>query len=302
VTHRVALYTVHVRRKRDNRRDFLPLGDIDENGTSLAMVLASYLADDFEAVNDEKTRSLRCEAVDAAGIDLFAMFRHGQTGVAADIVDKRGELRLRQSPDDTQRVRCGALLRLPPAGDMGWLAAHINNGRSVKGLMEKEIQARFRSDFPRLVLEIKPFVLGSVLLAAVEQDRIDSVKLIRWDHPSDRAAGTGKWVSGGMAAKVELSIKPRGQMKRLLSRLPLQFLHGDSDVFGEIVQFEGLTFDEAKLEVTLDDGTRRTFNIEHPDAGHAFTEDLGELRLEDGEPTVASLREGLRRALLSVAG
>jgi hypothetical protein len=300
--HRVATYTVQVRRKRDTTGDFLPFGDIDDKGTNLANLLKRYLTDHFEAVNDEETRSLHCEDVAVQGIDLFAMFRHGLTGVAADIIDKQGVRRIRQSADDTSRVLCGALLRLPPAGEMGWLAAHINNGRAVKGLMEKGIQARFRSDFPGLVLEIKPFVLGSVLLEAVEHDRIDCVKLIRYDEPSDRAAGVGKWVGGGTSAKLELSIKPRGQVKRLLSQLPLQFLHGDPDVFGEIVQFQGMRFNEAKLEVTLGDDTHRTFNIERPEAGHAFTEDLSDLQLEDGEPTPASLRAALGLALSNVSG
>jgi hypothetical protein len=275
------------------------LGDINEEGVSLASVIASYLTDDFESVNEDGTRTLHCETAESHGSDLFAMFRHGQTGVAADIIGKRGEFRLRQSPDDTQRVRCGALLRLPPALEMGWLAAHINNGRGAKGLMDKGIQARFRRSYPGLVLEIKPFVSGSVLLAAVEENRIDSVRLIRWDQSSD-SAGAGKWVNDGDAAKIELSIKPRGQVKRLLSRLPQQFLQGNSDVFGEIVQFEGMRFDEAKLEVTLADGTRRTFNIEHPDSGHAFTEDMGDLRTEEGEPTPASLLAALRSALSNV--
>jgi hypothetical protein len=302
MTHRVALYTVQVRRKRDKSGDFLPFGDINKEGANLLESIRGYLADHFEVANEEGTRVLQCENVEIERSELFAMFRHGLTGVAADIIDKLGDLRIRQSIDDTSRVLCGALLQLPPAADMGWLAAHISNGRAVKGLMEKGLLARFRSDFPDLVLETKPFVRGSMLLEAVEQDRIDSVKLIRWNEPSDRAAGAGKWVGGATSAKLELSIKPRGQVKRVLSRLPLQFLRGNSDVFGEIVQFEGMTFDEAKLEVTLDDGTRRTFNIERPEAGHAFSEDLHDLRMEDGEPSPESLRAALRRALSNVSG
>ena len=299
MAHRVALYTVQVRRKRDTSGGFLPLGDIDAQGTSLAELILRYLGDHFEAVNDEGTRSLHCEAAEWDGLNLFAMLRHGQTGVAADIIGKEGEYRLRQSVDDTQRIRCGALLRLPPPTEMGWLAAHINNGRAAKGLVEKGVQARFRQDFPALLLEIKPFVSGSVLLTAVEQDQITTVRLIRWDESSDKA-GAGKWVRDGTAAKLELSIKPKGQVKRLLSRLPLQFLLGDSDVLGQIVQYDGMRFDEVKLEVALPDGTQRTFNIEHPDAGHAFTEDLNELRTEDGEPMPDSLRAALARALSNV--
>jgi hypothetical protein len=109
-------------------------------------------------------------------------------------------------------------------------------------------------------------------------------------------------VDGGVTAKLELSITPSGRTRRILSSLPHRFLQGDSSAFGEIVQYEGLHFDEARLEVTLPDGSRRTFNIEHPDAGHPFTEDIDGLVMENGDPTSPSLRAALRLALSDVSG
>ena len=72
--------------------------------------------------------------------------------------------------------------------------------------------------------------------------------------------GAAKWVDDGTAAKIELSITPRGQLKRLLSGLPLRFLHGNVDVLGEIVQFEGMTFNEATCRSPLQ---RHTANVQH---------------------------------------
>jgi hypothetical protein len=63
--------------------------------------------------------------------EVFAEFLHGQTGMAADIVDEVGSLLLRQSPADTQRVRCGVFLRLSPAQRMGWLNATGFSGLGV---------------------------------------------------------------------------------------------------------------------------------------------------------------------------
>lgn len=54
--HRATVYTVRVRRKRETE-DFLPLGDIDGNGTDLAGVLAGYLGD-LESFDAEETRSV----------------------------------------------------------------------------------------------------------------------------------------------------------------------------------------------------------------------------------------------------
>jgi hypothetical protein len=298
--HRVAVHTVRTRRKR--AEGYQLLGDIDNQGSSLMAILAGYLSD-LEAVNADETRSLRSTDASAERDEVFVVLRHGQTGLAADIVDKVGELRLRQTPDDTQRVRCGSLFVLPAAEQTGWLAVHINNQRHIKGLLEKGTQERFRLDFPDMILEIKPYVMGSVLQKAVEQDRIDKVRLVTWEQPHDRAlSATDKWVRQGTVAKVEMIITPRGRIERILSGLPLRFLRGDQQAFGEIVEFEGIRFDEAKLEVALEDGTRRTFNIEQPDAGHAFTEDLTGLQLEDGEPTDVSLRAALRGALSTVIG
>ncbi len=298
--HRVAVYTVRTRRKR--AEGYQLLGDIDDQGSNLTAILADHLSE-LESVSADETRSVACTDVTVERDEVFVVLRHGQTGLAADIVDKIGELRLRQTPDDTQRVRCGCLFVLPAAEETGWLAVHINNERHIKGLLEKGIQERFRADFPDMVLEIKPYVMGSVLQKAVEEGRIDKLRLITWEQPHDRAiAATDKWVRQGAAAKLEMIITPRGRIERILSSLPLRFLRGDQQAFGEIVEFEGIRFDEAKLEVALEDGTRRTFNIERPDAGHAFTEDLTGLQMEDGEPTDASLRAALRSALSTVMG
>ena len=274
------------------------MGDIDGQGSSLIAVLDRYLSEGFEPSTTDETKNLHCETVEVQDDELFVVLRLGQSGVAADIVNKTGSLLLRQSPDDIQRVRCGALFRLPPPATIGWLAAHVNNGRPVRGLMEKGIQARFHDEFPRLILEFRPYVIGSALESAVEQNLIEKVRLIRYERPNDRAAAaTDKWVSAGTAATMELSLTPHGKLEHILSNLPLRFLHGDKDAFGEIVQFQGLTFDEAKVEVVLPDGAHRTFNLEQPDAGHPLTEQMYGLQMEGGEPTVASLRTELRHAL-----
>jgi hypothetical protein len=303
MNQRVAVYTVRVRPKRD-LETYRPLGDIDDQGTSLMSILLSYM-EDFESVSADETRSVRGGGNVVDQGEVLLMLLHGQTGMAADIVDKVGDLRLRQSADDTSRVRCGCLIRLPTAADIGWLASHINNGRHTKGLLEKGIQELFRQQFRDFVLEIKPYVMGSVLQRAVQQGRIDKIRLVKLERPDDRAlTGAGKWVVAGTTAKAEMILTPRGRLNRILSDLPQRFLGGDQGVFGEIVQYEGITFDEAKLEVELDDGTHRTFNIERPDAGHAFTEDLRNVVLDDGEPTEASLLAALRQALttFSVGG
>lgn len=302
MTHRAALYTVRVRQKydRSESKEARLLGDIDEEGTYLRDVLERY-CNGMESVSADETKVVRSTKTAVDGIDLLVTALHGQNGLAADIVGANGELRLRQTPEDTQLLRCGWMFRLPPAEDTGWLAVHVAHGRGAKGLLERSIleQLRQETEFPGLKLEIVPFVLESTLKAAVDADQIDKVKLVKYEQPGDRAAAaTNNWVPAGAVGRLELDISAR--KSRVIGDLVQRFLRGETAVFNTIVEFAGITFDEAKVEVIVD-GARRTFNIEKPDAGHAFTQDLEGLVMENDEPTMDSVFSGLRTALSSVS-
>lgn len=301
MSHRAAVYTVRVRRKRDTSGDLRLLGDIDEGGTSLRDVLGSYFTN-FTATSADGTKIVRSVQCDIDGNEVRLITQHGQNGVAAEIVGPGGQLRHRQTPDETQLLRCGCLFQLPPAKNLGWLAVHVNNGRSVKGLLQKGLAERLRVDYPDLMLEITPYVEASVLKTAVDNNRIDKVKLVKHEKPNDRAiAATDDWVLAGVAGRLELDISARGGGTWIIADRFRRYFAGDAAAFDEIVEFQGLTFDEAKVEVVLDDGTKRTFNIEKPDSGHAFTEEMEVLIMEDGESSVDSVLGGLRSALGNVA-
>jgi hypothetical protein len=79
------------------------------------------------------------------------------------------------------------------------------------------------------------------------------------------------------------------------------FKEGEREAaFTEMVEAVGLRFEQVKFEVQLPSGTRRTYNIEHPDTGHAITEDLSDLEFTGGEPTEATLQAGLRAVIVHV--
>jgi hypothetical protein len=77
-----------------------------------------------------------------------------------------------------------------------------------------------------------------------------------------------------------------------------RFLQGDAGALDAIVEFQGMTFDEAKVTVPQGDGVR-TFNIERLDTGHPFTEDM---HLPPGKPSQEIIFAGLRAALGTVTG
>jgi hypothetical protein len=299
--HRAAVYTVRVHR-RSKRTDYRLLGDIDNRGSSLLRQLDKYMIG-LKSDSADHSRVIRALSHVIDGDELQLMLQHGQNGIAADIVTEAGELRIHQEPSDMTRVRSAVLMQLPAAETLGWMAVHNNNNHYVKGLLMQALTARFRHDFPDLILDVSPYVLGSVFREAVERDRVEKVTLVKLERPSDRAnADTDKWVQSDLGARVQLGIEPRGRDKHLIPGLLQRFLGGDRQAYEEIVVFQGLTFDEAKVQVRLENGALRTFNIERPDAGHAFTEDLRGLQLQDnGEPTEASLIATLRAALSTVA-
>jgi hypothetical protein len=294
MAHRVALYTVRV---KERYQDYRLLGDIDQAGTYLLEALDSYL-NGFDIQSADGERVLRCVEYEVDNSDLLATMQHGQSGVAADIVDQQGHQRLRQVWTDTQLLRCGCLFRIPQAQDIGWLAAHVNNNRGIKGLLEVGLYDRFRNQFDDLILEIRPFVRASALVEAIDAGLLKKVKLIRYEKPNDRAdAATDKWVQSGDFGKLELDISMKSRGKKLKADLIRRFLHGEASAIDDIVEFAGMTFEQAKVEVEIE-GTVRTFNIESPTSGHPMTVDLDDLQFDDdGEPSAESVYGALRDAL-----
>lgn len=297
LAHTAALYTVRV---KERYRDYRPLGDIDGGGRRLLDVLAGYLPA-FESAGVDSSKVVRCLNSRVENDELVALMLHGQSGVAADIVSEQGQRRLRQIWTDTQLIQCGCLFRLPPTQTPGWLSLQVNNGRGIKGLLETGLYERFRNDFPDLMLELKPFVRGSALREAIEGNKVSKVRLIRYERPHDRAvAETDKWVRTNEFGKIELDISARGRGQMLKSALLRRFLQshaGSDDAFADIVEFGGIEFEQAKVEVEVN-GRTRTFNLETPTSGHPMTVDLDDLDFDDdGEPSEDSVIAGLRDAL-----
>jgi hypothetical protein len=295
--HRAAVYTVRVRPKRTS--DYRPFGDIDGKGASLAVALQGYLGE-FEKESDDETRLVACDTATIDGDDLLVMLRHGQRGLTAEIIGPDGAERYHQTPPDTQLVRHGALFRLPADATDGWLCVHSNHRRGSKGLLMDGLMDRFRGDFGDLMIEVLPCQLAAAFREAVEHDRVQKLKLVRMDSPTDRATqALNKWVRRNANARLELDITSTA---RLLPALIQQRLGGDHDTMTTILEFNGIHFDQAKVEVELADGAVRTFNIERPESGHPLTEDLSGLDLRDGDPTEASLFAALRAVLADVTG
>jgi hypothetical protein len=290
VSDRAALYTVALR-PRSRRGAAVQLGD-------LAGDLAGLL-DGFSATSPDGARVVRVLSVSRDAADVFAVVQHGARGIAADIVDAAGGIRLRQLPDDLQLVRSGCLFRLPPRETAGRLAVHLLNGRGVKDLFEQGLTASFRSLRPELSLVLERLADPEALRAAVAADRVEKLRLVRLEPAGPRAiAATDKWVAAGEPARVELDVTVRSRGAGIQRALLQRYLGGDASAFAEIVEFAGLRFDRASVGVRLPDGSRRLFDLARPEAGRPATRTLEGIALDAaGEPTEASLLAALRAAV-----
>jgi hypothetical protein len=220
--------------------------------------------------------------------------QHGETGVAAEIVDPSGDVRLQRTPDDVQLVRCACLFRLPAGASDGTLALHVNDGRGPKELLEAGLHRRLAGKLDGASLELGRPDEQEALRQAVAANRVEKVKLVKIQRSGDQAfAAIDKWVPPGDAARVELDVGGRIE-PALIGR----HLAGDKQAFGEIVEFAGLTFDQAKVQVRLADDSRRQFDLMHLDEGRPVTHDLTGLAFDaDGEPTPAGLLAALQALL-----
>jgi hypothetical protein len=274
VSDRAALYTVTLR----SRTEALPLGDL---GDALAVIL-----DGFSETSGDRVVKVLEVARDAD--DVFAIVQHGYRGVAADIVDPSGAVRLRQVPDDVQLVRTGCLFRLPPEETVGSLAVHVADGRGVKELFGAGLEARLRSLRPGVTLAIERLGQPEALRAAVAAGRVEKLRLVAGSAISDAS----RWVAGD-GARVQLEVSARGG--ELRPALIEQHLRGNKAALPEILTFAGLRFEHASVGVRLDDGSRRLFDLARPESGPPAARPLEGIALdESGEPTVASLLAALR--------
>ncbi|HEX2096167.1 MAG TPA: hypothetical protein VHF50_02225 [Solirubrobacterales bacterium] len=269
--HYATVYSICVH-KRNRPKERLPLGAISEQRPYLGDFFSEVFdPNTFEVVSSNAERTVGCEYRQFGGAnndDLQVIFTPGERGVDASILDPEGNPDYKQTPDHTQVLRSGSLFRLPREEEFGWWACHVNNGRSFKTLVHNRLTERFKQTLPEdLMLKIAPCVNSAALEEAVKKDRLLSASLSKYERSPDVAEG-GEWVRNDTALKLRLHIIPeRG--KRLDPRLALAAMKSKS--LGNIVEFGGINYDTAQFEVELEGGQHRSFKIEAPDSGHAFS-------------------------------
>lgn len=300
MAHSAAIYEVTVHERR-HRHALHPFGDFDGEGTNLVQVLRTYFTDVF-VEDDEREIILR----NAEGVDVdeeadeaCIVLEVGQRGVASVVEDPTQKRRGRRRAIDAEFVRVAVLAHLPPDSETGFLALHVPHRRGIKQLLEKSITQRLNEDFHHVLLEFKPVVPRDALEQAIESNDIRQVKLVVIEQPADRFADATKWVDAEDLARIELVMYPK-KLRRVKTEM-LRLFQQDHETIDQLVRFEGMTFDQAKVKIPLRTGGERTINIERPGAGHPMTIDLADkyaLAVDaDGDPMPEGLIDALRHVL-----
>lgn len=297
--HYATLYSifVHERNKPKERR---PLGLVDEQRPYLGDFFSDVFDPDpkkFALKSENGERTVGCEYRQFAGPendDLQVLFTPGEKGVDAWLLNPEGKADYKQTRKHTQVLRSGSLFRLPREEEVGWWACHVNYGRSFKTLVHNRLIEAFKQTYSDdLMLKIEPCVNSAALEQAVEQDRLLSASLSKYERSPDTKDG-GDWVPNNTGLKLRLHIAPeRG--KKLDPRQVLAAMKNKS--LGSIVEFGGINFDTAQFEVELEGGQHRTFKIESPDSGHAFSALIEPAVDPAGVPVDESLFTELGRVL-----
>jgi hypothetical protein len=150
------------------------------------------------------------------------------------------------------------------------------------------------------MLQITPYVPGSALRQAIEDDAIAEVKLLRYETPTDRAtASTDRWVGPQEFGKIVVSIRGKARQQMLRTGVLKRFVDHKPGADQEIFEFGGMTFEQVKVVAEVG-GRQRTFNLQNPSAGHPMTVDISPSIDQDG-PTEASVIDELSQAIDVVA-
>lgn len=301
MAHRVALYRVRVRPKRD-LDGWKLLGDFDDGGSWFGATIAAVLKQLTETSPDGKViaqaeKVLPGLKTSEAGYSILS----GRSGVTS-VLQRAGQAPYDRTPQHVETMRSAVLFDLPRNRHVGHLAVHVPDGRSCKGIVERALRAR--ASQLGLIAELGPIVPLDAFRQAVADGKVEQVTLIKHDPATaDKFADAAQWGTDEIGS---LYLGLPSKRRHFLSNDPLvKFLAQPSDANRKaILEFAGLRFDEAAVKVELPDGTERSFFLEGHEAGHTVTTGI-EIKATGFDRFGAKpdqLVTELRKALNTVAG
>jgi hypothetical protein len=298
VSHRAAIYMLRVRRRYAGGDHHL-FGDWDDQGGGWFgdVVLSSLRGLNATDRNGEVRTVYEADLPNLNQNEVGVSVRGGRGGVTS-VLEKPGEAPFARTPAHLEHMRSGVVFKLPKGASQGWVAVHSPHGHGAKGVIERHLAVR--CSVGGCTMELTPVIPMNALRAAVEQDLVEKVTLIKHQPgSSDEFGDSSKW--GEEVDRLELDVFAK-RSKKLGGGPLVNFLENPSPANRRaVVELAGLTFDEVAVRVQLEDGLIRTYWIDRPERGFPVSVDLGGLKdYDELGPSGADIAAGLKSALTTV--
>lgn len=268
MSHRAVIYSVRIRPQREPEQWCL-LGDYDSDGTwagdTIDEALHRFEADSSDgSVHARYEEDLKTTLNSSVGMTILS----GRSGVTS-VLQKSGEHDFHRTRQHSEAMRSAILFQLPPAKTRGTLVVHAPHGRSCKSIVQQQLRDWF--SFLGYIIDLSPIVPANALYEALQSDELKKVTLIKYDPDQfDRFHDAAQW-GNDEVGRLELSVASR--RGNALRPDPIRrFIESPTEENRrQIIEFNGMEFDDVAVTVKLRNRTQRTFYLEAPDRGHAMS-------------------------------
>ena len=287
MAHRGELYSFSVRafrRPLDPPRRF---GDVDFQGTNLNHALPEMI-EQIHLLTEVPERPapqplLRCaqQVPTATGHHHAAVLAHRRHGIRGQVIKADQYAPVVIGPVDGLEIGIGIAISAPPYSELGHIALHNQDRRSVKWLVERELKRLFLKHFG-LLFEMHL----TVPLNAIRRALTEGVGAISWhrtgvDAVSDLFGDDSWFQAPGPSGRIEVKMTP-GRGKRLDGQMLVALVdrsasqEDDSADLSELLPDGFSEGDELKVDVFIN-GQKKQVSVDASGASfaRAFSIDLG---------------------------
>lgn len=301
MSHRAGVYRPRIRRQ-GQRDKWLPFGDFNGEGAWLRDVFHQDM-EQLDGKSDDGRLHARFERhLPDLGPDMVgASILTGRSGVRSRI-RSAGNFFTR-TEEHAEEMRAAVLFQLPRRKHVGLMAVHVPHRNSCKGIVDDILMAALRER--GFMLKLAAAVPLAAYAEAVRSGHVEKVTLIKYNAVgSDSFSDAAQWQDLQQAEMVlRFSGKRRRDRHKDINDIkPIKkFLDDRSEESRrQILEFNGIRYDDAKVTVTLPNDARRTFYLEREvEGGHPITMAL-DIKPEDQDElgaTSEALSRELRRVL-----
>lgn len=246
---RFKLEPYKVRLKREGTEDYVPLSNIDGNGTDLLGIAETAIRQlaPSPLVERDLHKTLSMDSIEVQGREVRGILKSGEYGYGADFYNIRTsqlQRRMRQE-EHSEVVPFFFLLSIPENSTTGILLLQTFQIYGIKSLLHEHLRTvQGLSDF---TLEINP-VISADVMEKLERSPVLEVSLIRHDVPRDIADR----VAGGDDHKVveKRTFKLRGE-RRISDWLKDRLSNRQTQYY----EIRGERYEEVKIMIQDGDST-----------------------------------------------